>query len=325
MFKKDDEITITTVYKKLNEIMAARGKKGTDRKEQIELLHELMAISEENNLGPGMTVKIQFNIITLIYDYNPSVSDAMKVDYWEKVLIKIDELLDMLINNSNLSIGDQITDESEVLESPPYKVKGCVLTIVERMDEEFVKLLKACDAHSNEYIVRLRDEIRIGELINKLIKYEEDNGMPSDICRIYLRKIEHLYYKYDKKAVSQVKGEIPKTEVTSLSEMNELCKYIYVHDNTDRLRTKAVLCHIYHMSLHDKWYEARDQMLMAHLQETIQHSDLPTQILNNRTMVQLGLCVFRHSNIKDSHNVLLDIQVEEQKIISTRFTSTKTI
>ena len=157
MFKKDDEITITTVYKKLNEIMAARGKKGTDRKEQIELLHELMAISEENNLGPGMTVKIQFNIIMSIYDYNRSMSDAMKVDYWEKVLIKIDELLDMLINNSNLSIGDQITDESEVLESPPYKVKGCVLTIVERMDEEFVKLLKACDAHSNEYIVRLRD------------------------------------------------------------------------------------------------------------------------------------------------------------------------
>lgn len=48
--------------------------------------------------------------------------------------------------------------------------------------------------------------------------------------------------------------------------MDRLCKYIYVRDNTDRLRTRAVLCHIYHMSLHDKWYEARDLMLMAHLQ-----------------------------------------------------------
>lgn len=43
-------------------------------------------------------------------------------------------------------------------------------------------------------------------------------------------------------------------------------------------------------------------------QETIQHSDLPTQILYNRTMVQLGLCAFRHGNVKDSHNALLDIQ-----------------
>lgn len=43
-------------------------------------------------------------------------------------------------------------------------------------------------------------------------------------------------------------------------------------------------------------------------QETIQHSDLPTQILYNRTLVQLGLCGFRHSHIKEAHNALLDIQ-----------------
>ena len=90
--------------------------------------------------------------------------------------------------------------------------------------------------------------------------------------------------------------------------MNDLCKYIYSNDDTDRLRTRAVLCHIYHMSLHDEWYKARDLMLMCHLQETIQHSDLPTQILYNRTMVQLGLCAFRHGSIKDAHNCLLDIQ-----------------
>jgi Eukaryotic translation initiation factor 3 subunit 8 N-terminus len=29
-----------------------------------------------------------------------------------------------------------------------------MLTIVERMDEEFIKMLQACDAHSTEYITR---------------------------------------------------------------------------------------------------------------------------------------------------------------------------
>lgn len=60
--------------------------------------------------------------------------------------------------------------------------------------------------------------------------------------------------------------KVPEAEETSLDLMNRLCTYIYVRDNTDRLRTRAVLCHIYHMALHDCWYQARDLMLMAHLQ-----------------------------------------------------------
>ena len=64
--------------------------------------------------------------------------------------------------------------------------------------------------------------------------------------------------------------------------MDKLCKYIYSKDSTDRLRTRAILCHIYHHAIHDNWYEARDLMLMSHLQETIQHSDPSTHILYNR-------------------------------------------
>ena len=62
---------------------------------------------------------------------------------------------------------------------------------------------QACDAHSNEYIVSLRDEIRVCAIIDKLLKYKEEKGMPADICRVYLRKIEHLYYKYEPRAAKQ--------------------------------------------------------------------------------------------------------------------------
>ena len=70
-----------------------------------------------------------------------------------------------------------------------------------------------------------------------------------------------------------------------------------------------ILCQIYHNAIHDRWYAARDLMLMPHLQDTVHHSDLITQIMYNRTLVQLGLCGFRHGEIRDDHNALLDIQL----------------
>lgn len=84
MFAKDAEINISAVLKKLSEIIAARGKKRTDRREQIELLHELQLIADAHNLGPAVTVKIKFSIVSSIFDYNPKVSDAMKPEYWSK-------------------------------------------------------------------------------------------------------------------------------------------------------------------------------------------------------------------------------------------------
>ena len=92
MFDKDTEITHEAVIKKLHEIMAARGKKRTNRKEQIELLLELYKITEEKELGNPMLVKIQFAIIAGIFDYNPKVSVAMKSEYWEKCMPAVEKV-----------------------------------------------------------------------------------------------------------------------------------------------------------------------------------------------------------------------------------------
>lgn len=43
--------------------------------------------------------------------------------------------------------------------------------------------------------VRLRDEEKVCAIITKLQGYVELNGSRSEICRVYLRHIEHLYYK----------------------------------------------------------------------------------------------------------------------------------
>lgn len=60
----------------------------------------------------------------------------------------------MLSATKDMVIAKVISEDSEEFETPTYKIHGCVLTLVERLDEEFTKLLKECDPHSNEYVER---------------------------------------------------------------------------------------------------------------------------------------------------------------------------
>jgi translation initiation factor 3 subunit C len=68
-----------------------------------------------------------------------------------------------------------------------------------------------------------------------------------------------------------------------------------------------MLCQIYFLALHDDYYKARDMMLMSHLQDTISTFNVSTQILYNRTLVQVGLCAFRKGLVYDAQNTLQEI------------------
>jgi len=68
-----------------------------------------------------------------------------------------------------------------------------------------------------------------------------------------------------------------------------------------------MLCQIYFLALHDSYYKARDMMLMSHLQETITSFDVQSQILFNRTLVQVGLCAFRAGLVYEAQTTLQEI------------------
>lgn len=93
---------------------------------------------------------------------------------------------------------------------------------------------------------------------------------------------------------------------TSTALIQSLCVHLYKSGNPV-LRTRAMLCHIYHHALHNDFYTARDMFLMSHLQESVHAADVATQILYNRTVVQIGLCAFRVGLIKESQATLQDI------------------
>lgn len=99
----------------------------------------------------------------------------------------------------------------------------------------------------------------------------------------------------------KVNGDIDPSNL-----VHSLCAKLYQSGNS-LLRTRSMLWHIYHHALYNDFHTARDMLLMSHLQENIHAADVPTQILFNRAIVQLGLCAFRSGLIKESQSILLEI------------------
>ncbi|CAM9978269.1 unnamed protein product, partial [Discosporangium mesarthrocarpum] len=97
-------------------------------------------------------------------------------------------------------------------------------------------------------------------------------------------------------------------ETDYAEQVRRLCVTVY-QSGDDRARTRAMLCHITHHALHDRFYAARDLLLMSHLQacDNISQTDVATQILYNRMMVTLGLCAFRQGLISEAHDCLRDV------------------
>ena len=90
------------------------------------------------------------------------------------------------------------------------------------------------------------------------------------------------------------------------SLVQTLSTYLFKH-SADIIRARAYLCQVYYFALHDQYYKARDMLLMSHLQETIGNFPINTQILFNRTLVQVGLCAFRANLVYESQNTLQEI------------------
>ncbi|KAH8876745.1 Eukaryotic translation initiation factor 3 subunit C [Schistosoma japonicum] len=212
--------------------------------------------------------------------------------------------------------GASTTDQILLLVQVEEKIKECHLSrgLLAKVLFVFISILfdydKKHDCMTPSAFDRLRDERRVCNIIDRLCAYLEMKEYPPDaLCVAYLLKLEHMYYKFDfewgrKVEASSIEevGLHPNTLV-----IQKLCEFIYLNDRTDRLRTRAILCHIYHLALYNQWFKARDLMLMSNLQMSIEHADQSTMILYNRAMVQLGLCAFRQSHIRDAHNALADM------------------
>ncbi|SCZ89235.1 BZ3500_MvSof-1268-A1-R1_Chr9g10339 [Microbotryum saponariae] len=321
---KTINVTSEGIYKALALVMEARGRKNTDRTEQTKILDRLLAVA----VSPYQKIRVLLALISALLDYNPSTNTHMPLDAWSAARTHLDSLLDILVQQRDHVVAEDAPDYDDQVERAPSAseptiiVRGSVISLVDRLDDEFTKSLQHIDPHTSEYIERLKDERAIYETIVKAQVYYEQTRLIEHLDRVVTRRLEHVYCKPDvvaqalestlpalssqSKIWSTAASSSGASSFSAVALVRALCIHLYKTENS-LLRTRAMLCHIYHHALHDQYHTARDMLLMSHLQDTVGSADVGTQILYNRTVVQVGLCAFRLGLIRESQSTLQEI------------------
>ncbi|PQE12081.1 putative Eukaryotic translation initiation factor 3 subunit C protein [Rutstroemia sp. NJR-2017a BVV2] len=322
------QFTPESIFKHLRTIMESRGKKNTDRGEQIKIMEKLYEVATT----PYQRIRVLLTLISTRFDMTTGTQTYMSQEQWKAAEREFGILLQVLESNRELVVvenAEEWDDDDKaptVNEGEKLKIPGSIVSYAERLDDELTRSLQHIDPHTAEYIERLSDESALYNNIVRTLLYNEEitkdkslNAPQENLNRIVMRRLEHVYFKPS--AVIKILDEncwkavpenldssiTPRGSVQDASALvNTLCHYLFINSE-GIIRARAMLCQIYFEALHDNYYKARDMMLMSHLQETINAFDVHSQILFNRTLVQVGLCAFRAGLVYEAQTTLQEI------------------
>lgn len=321
--------TPESILKHLRSIVESRGRKNTDRLEQIKIMEKLYDVATSDY----QRVRVLLILIATRFDLTSGTGSQMSQEQWTAAQQEIAKLLGVLEGSQDLIVIEGVEEHDDDEKLPTVKegqthimIPGSVTSFVERLDDELTRVLQHVDPHTAEYVERLQDE---GALYTNLVRamlYAEKlktnpkwNASQENVNRVVSRRLEHVYFKpaqvvtiLEEKTWEAIPAGL-SSSITPRGESSDITSLVqtlagYLFKNAEGIiRARAMLCQIYHLALHDEYYKSRDMMLMSHLQETISSFDVNTQILYNRTLTQVGLCAFRAGLIYESQTALQDI------------------
>ncbi|PSK42268.1 Eukaryotic translation initiation factor 3 subunit C [Elsinoe australis] len=320
--------TPESILKHLRTIIESRGRKNTDRAEQIRVMEKLLEVATSDY----QRVRVLLLQIATRFDLSGGAGNQMPQDSWKAAQSEISKLLEVLESNQDLVVIENAEEwendekQPEIEAGQTFKIPGSIVSLAERLDDELTRVLQAVDPHTAEYVERLGDEAALYQVLVRSMIYCEristnaSLDVPKETAnRAVQRRLEHVYFKPSqvvaileeqtwKDLPAKVDSKITprKSAGDSTALVKTLCNFLF--QNSDGIiRARAMLCQVYHLAIHDSYYQARDMLLMSHLQETIGSFDVATQILFNRTLTQVGLCAFRAGLVYEAQNSLQEI------------------
>jgi translation initiation factor 3 subunit C len=126
----------------------------------------------------------------------------MPINLWLASQREVDQLIAIVTDNPSYSVQEVTEEYDEFVERSPadekdgvVRIRGSIISFVDRLDDEFTKSLQNIDPHGTEYVDRLKDEKGLYETICKAQAFYEKTIQPDPLARVIMRRLEHIYSK----------------------------------------------------------------------------------------------------------------------------------
>lgn len=298
------ELIPENLTRKLQEIVASRGKKNVDRHENLCVLRKLysMACSSEQKIQLlNAQISTEFDIASL------GTSSYMTHSLWNSALHNIELMLELLLSDSKfysqaeengIKSDDSVEDVDGFVGLPTVAgIRGSFSSYLYRIDDEYLRALQSIDSHSNEYMEFLKNEPLLASILIKSREFFVAIKSEDAEFNVIARFFEHIYYKDD---VSLSKSGL------NFPSGKEIYGMICEKAN-EKLKQKVQLYLVYNLSLNCDYKSAREIFIAGRFQENSSNLEIASQIIYNRALVQMAICAFRSGLIKDCYFSLQEI------------------
>jgi translation initiation factor 3 subunit C len=199
------QFTPESIFKHLRSILESRGKKNTDRLEQIKVMEKLYEVA----VTPYQQIRVLLTLVSARFDLGSGAAASMPLEQWKAAEKELSLLLKVLESNTEYIVIEN-AEEWDDDDKPPtlgpdekyIRIPGSIVSYVERLDDELMRSLQSIDPHTSEYIERLTDEgalyniIFRGLLYYEMLRKDASLEIPQDsLNRIIARRLEHVYFK----------------------------------------------------------------------------------------------------------------------------------
>jgi translation initiation factor 3 subunit C len=148
-------------------------------------------------------IRVLLALVSSRFDYNPSAATHMPSELWLSAQREIDQLVAIVASDSSYSVQEMTEDYDEWADRDPsddkengvVRIRGSIISFVDRLDDEFTKSLQNIDPHGTEYVDRLRDEKGLYCTICRAQALYETTNQEDPLGRVILRRLEHIYSK----------------------------------------------------------------------------------------------------------------------------------